>query len=323
MGVETGERRTTGTPGDDAERLWAIVLAAGDGKRLAPLTRALYGWELPKQFAVLHRGRSLLQATMDRVAPLVPPERTVVVVGVAQEGLARLQLAEYRGVEIVAQPRNLDTGPGILLPLIHVLARDPGASVVVLPSDHYVADPRPLLGAIRTAVESSRRVEDLLTLLGVVPDRAETDYGWIVPGPPVDRGTDERLRGVSRFVEKPAPHEAQELLNSGALWNTFISVSRASTYRDVARKYLPVQAGHFERYGLEVDRPEGERILDALYAAMEPANFSRAVLERAENLAVLPVAGAGWSDWGNPERVLRTLRKRPIDPGRKMQGALV
>ena len=313
--------RTTGTPGDDTDRLWAIVLAAGDGKRLAPLTRALYGRELPKQFAVLHRGRSLLQTTMDRVAPLVPAERTVVVVGRAHEGLARLQIAEYRGVEIVAQPRNLDTGPGILLPLTHVLARDPGASVVVLPSDHYVADPQPLLSAVRTAVESSARVEDLLTLLGVVPDRAETDYGWIVPGLRVDRGTDERLRGVSRFVEKPSPHEAQKLLRSGALWNTFISMSRASTYWNVARKHLPVQASLFERYGLEINRPGGERLLDALYAAMEPANFSRAVLERAENLAVLPVAGTGWSDWGNPERILRSLKTNRSKSGRAMQGA--
>jgi len=253
----------------------------------------------------------------------VPPERTVVVVGLAHEGLARLQLAEHQGVEIVAQPRNLDTGPGILLPLTHVLARDPGASVVVLPSDHYVADPRPLLWAIRAAVESSTRVEDLLTLLGVVPDRAETEYGWIVPGPRVDHGTDERLRGVSRFVEKPPPHEAQKLLRSGALWNTFISMSRASTYWDVARKHLPVQAGFFERYGLEIDRPGGKRLLDALYAAIEPANFSRSVLERAENLAVLPVAGTGWSDWGNPERILRSLKKRHSESGHAMQGARV
>jgi hypothetical protein len=61
--------RMTGTPVDYTERLWAIVLAVGEGKRLAPLTRALYGRELPKQCAVLHRGRSLLQTTMDRVAP--------------------------------------------------------------------------------------------------------------------------------------------------------------------------------------------------------------------------------------------------------------
>jgi len=301
---------------DDPQRLWAIVLAAGDGKRLAPLTRALYGWELPKQFAVLHRGRSLLQTTVDRIAPLVPPERTVVVVGRAHGALARLQLAEHRGVEIVAQPRNLDTGPGILLPLSHVLAHDPGASVVVLPSDHYVADPRPLLSAVRTAVETSVRVEELLTLLGVVPDHAETDYGWIVPGPRVDPGTDERLRGVSRFVEKPSPLEAQHLLRLGALWNTSISISRASTYWDLMREHLPVQAGLFEKYRLQIDRPGQERLLDALYAAMESANFSRAVLERAGNLAVLAIDGTGWSDWGRPERILQSLKglRRRISP---------
>jgi mannose-1-phosphate guanylyltransferase len=308
--------RTTNSLADDAERLWAIVLAAGEGRRLAPLMRALYGWELPKQFAVLHGGRSLLQTTLDRVAPLVPPERTVVVVGRAHEGLARLQLTEHRGVAIVAQPRNLDTGPGILLPLTHVLARDSGASVVVLPSDHYVADPRPLLSAVRTAVESFAKVEDLLTMLGVFPDRAETDYGWIVAGPRVDGSAGEGLRGVSRFVEKPSVIEAHNLLRSGALWNTFISISRASTFWDLARKHLPVQTRLFENYRFQIDRPGQERLLDALYTAMEPANFSRAVLERAQNLAVLPVAGTGWSDWGNPERVFRSLTAHRRESGR-------
>jgi len=306
--------RMTGTPIDHTERLWVIVLAAGDGKRLAPLTRALYGWELPKQFAVLHRGRSLLQATMDRVAPLVPPQRTVVVVGQAHRELAELQLAEYPGVEIVAQPRNLDTGPGILLPLTHVLAHDPGASVVVLPSDHFVTDPRPLLSAIRIAAGTSARAEALLTLLGVIPDRAETDYGWIVSTRMIDSGTDERLRGVSRFVEKPSPLEAQHLLHLGALWNTFISIARASTYWDLAKRHLPAQAGLFEKYRVHMDRPGQDRLLDDLYATMEPANFSRAVLERAENLAVLPVSGTGWSDWGNTERILRSL-KTPVANG--------
>src|SRR5205814_2328954 len=139
--------------------------------------------------------------------------------------------------------------------------------------------------------ETSVRVEGLLTLLGVVPDRAETDYGWIVPGPRVDPDSDERLRGVSRFVEKPSPLEAQNLLRLGALWNTFISIARASTYWDLARKHLPVQASLFEKYRFQIDRPGQERLLEALYAGMESANFSRAVLERAENLAVLPVAG--------------------------------
>lgn len=293
---------------DDRRQLWAIILAAGEGKRLAPLTRALYGWALPKQFAAIDRGRSLLQETMDRVAPLVPPERTVVVVGLAHEGLARLQLREHEGAEIVVQPKNLDTGPGILLPLTHVLSRDPGASVVVLPSDHYIANPRPFLSAVSTAVESSRRIGDPVTLLGVVPDRAETEYGWIVPGGSVGRGTGEGLRFVRRFVEKPQRREARRLLTEGGLWNTFISTGIAASFWELAKRHLPEQAALFERYGLEINGPGREGLLRSVYAAMKPANFSREVLEHAENLAVLPVSGTGWSDWGNPQRVLRSLK---------------
>jgi mannose-1-phosphate guanylyltransferase len=300
-------QRAPAAPIDDRTPLWAIILAAGDGKRLAPLTRALYGWELPKHFASIDRGRSLLQETLDRVAPLVPPERTVVVVGQTHEGLARLQLSEYEGAEIVVQPKNLDTGPGILLPLTHVLARDPEANVVVLPSDHYIANPRPFLAAVSTAVESSRQTGDAVTLLGVVPDRAETEYGWIVPGRFVNRGTDGGPRVVRRFVEKPQPHEARRLLRDGALWNTFVSTGLAASYWELSKSLLPEQASLFERYSREINRPGREGLLRSVYAAMEPANFSRGVLERAENLAVLPVSGTGWSDWGNPQRIFQSL----------------
>jgi len=293
---------------DDGKHLWAIILAAGEGKRLAPLTRTLYGWELPKQFAVINLGRSLLQETMHRVAPLVPPERTVVVVGAAHERLARLQLREHEGVEIVVQPRNLDTGPGILLPLTHVLSRDPKASVVILPSDHYIPEPRPFLSAVRMAVESSRTIGDPIILLGVVPHCAETEYGWIIPGSLIEPGTKDGPRVVRRFVEKPPLREARKLLRDGALWNTFISTGLAASYWELAKRYLPEQAALFELYRIEIHHPEREIFLRNMYAAMKPANFSSEVLEHAGNLAVLPVSGIGWSDWGNPQRIFQSLK---------------
>src|SRR5438876_8830272 len=80
-------------------KLWAVVLAAGEGSRMAPLTRAIYGHELPKQFAALDGDQSLLQRTMERIRPVTPPERTVVVVSAAHAELAREQLAAYPGVE--------------------------------------------------------------------------------------------------------------------------------------------------------------------------------------------------------------------------------
>ena len=121
--------------------LWAVVLAAGEGRRLASLTGALYGQQLPKQFAVLDGEQSLLQATMERIAPLVPARRTAVVVAAEHEVLCRRQLRPRAGAAVLAQPRNLDTGPGILLPLAWLRARDPRATVAIFPSDHFVADP--------------------------------------------------------------------------------------------------------------------------------------------------------------------------------------
>src|SRR5712691_5007185 len=133
---------------------WAVVLAAGDGARLRPLTRLLYEQDLPKQFAVIEGGRSLLQSTLDRLAARFPAERTVVV-GKSQETVARHQLRDFAGVEIVAQPRNLGTGPGLLLPLARVRAREPGARVAVFPSDHHVPSPSDCSGRERSGTPSS------------------------------------------------------------------------------------------------------------------------------------------------------------------------
>lgn len=91
---------------------WAVVLAAGEGRRLASLTRALYGRELPKQFAVLEGDRSLLQATLERIAEVIPPQGTVVVVDRSHVDVAEQQLRGYRGVQIIAQPKNRDAHRG-------------------------------------------------------------------------------------------------------------------------------------------------------------------------------------------------------------------
>ncbi len=140
---------------------WTVILAGGEGTRLRSLTRALYGADVPKQFAVFVGDKSLLQLTVERAARLTRFERILVVVGTKREALARIQLEPYPGVELVVQPRNLDTGPGLLLPLARILARDPDAHVAVLPSDYYVSDATPLLEALR--VNTRGRI----TLLGV------------------------------------------------------------------------------------------------------------------------------------------------------------
>jgi mannose-1-phosphate guanylyltransferase len=283
---------------DRGRRLWSIVLAGGAGKRLASLTRALYGRELPKQFAVLTGSRSLLQATVDRATSLSPPERIAVVVSREHEKLAREQLREWPGIHILVQPQNLDTGPGILLALDYVGRHDRGADVAVLPSDHHVTRPAALIDAIERARAALRIDPGTATLLGAEPDRPDPDYGWIVAG---RRLGHRGMHRVEQFVEKPPAPVAERLHRSGGLWNTFVMVARGEALWRNAAARLPVHAAAI-RAGS--DRPGG---IDEAYRRLTPAGFSSEVLQRTPALAVLRLEGAGWSDWGTPRRVFQSL----------------
>jgi len=288
-----------------SENLWVVVLAGGEGRRLSSLTRALYGREVPKQFAVLGGNRSLLQRTLERTLPLVPAARTLVVVGEPYAAIARSHVAPNGPVEIVLQPRNLDTGPGMLLPLARILARDPEACVAFVPSDHHVSRPAALRDAIARAERACEMRPDRLFLLGAVADSPERDYGWILPDGPLGGDGLSDAFGVRGFVEKPEADRAAAMQREGAFWNTFVTVARATTLRGLAEEHLPEHAAAFARYARAFGGPREAATLRAVYRTMTPANFSRLVLERTDRLGVVPLAGTTWCDLGTPERVLR------------------
>ena len=284
------------------EHPYVVVLAGGEGKRLVTLTRALYGTDLPKQFAALDGDRSLLQQTVERALALTTPDRVSVIVTGEREAIAREQLAAYPGVELVVQPRGLDTGPGLLLPLIRILARAPRGRVVFLPSDHYLTSSAPLLEALRTVAHGA--LAGRISLVGVTPTGPEVEYGWIVGGAPIG-GTG--AVAVTRFEEKPEPHRAEQLWRRGGLWNTFISAGPARAFWALARRYVPRHAAALERYAARIDHSDERAALEDAYDEMTPANFSRDVLAHARSLAAIPVHGTGWSDWGSPTRVFASL----------------
>jgi mannose-1-phosphate guanylyltransferase len=287
---------------------WTIILAGGEGKRLASLTRALYGRDVPKQFAVLRGSRSLLQETVERAALLSAPEHTVVVVSRHHEALARDQLAPYPGVRLLVQPHGLDTGPGLLFPLAYVRAHAPSARVVVLPADHHVPNVEPLRRAVARAaahLESRGRV----SLVGVEADRPETEYGWITPGARVAGRARDAVWNVRRFVEKPSEEAAQQLRADGAVWNTFIATGPVAAFWDLARPRLPRHVVGFERWAERADGPGCGDRLRALYGELPPANWSVDVLAatRPSRMALVAMADSGWSDWGSPRRVFESL----------------
>jgi len=292
--------------------VWGIVLAGGEGIRLLPLTRCITGDNCPKQFCVVSGSCTLLGRTLARVAPLIPPERTVVV---ANRGHAGYLCRDLPGSvpHTLLQPSNKGTGPGILWPVHWVSWRDPEAIVVVFPSDHFVHQERAFLAYVARAVRVVHRWPELIVLLGMDPDGPEEGYGWIEPGEPVHEAPG--CFWVRHFQEKPTAERAHEFFRSGFFWNSLILVARVGALRALGRKHIPDVDARLSRIKAFAGSEDEAWAVQQAYSLMRPANFSRDVLERGvESLVVLPVHGILWSDWGTPERVVRTLRRINSSP---------
>lgn len=293
----------------EESKTWALVLAAGDGSRLRSLTTVAPDTMVPKQFCSLHDGPSLLHEALCRARAVTAEERTCVVVAEQHrrwwEGALWLLPAE----NVIVQARNRGTGLGILLPLLHILSRNPEAQIVLLPSDHHVRQEALLTCALEDALEQLEwRFHETL-LLGVSPEEVYPDLGYIVPGPSDGRGA----LAVERFVEKPSPALAHELVQAGGLWNTFIVVSTGLALLDLYRRRFS-DIVTLMRAAIESDRlagPEG-RAMAALYDRLPDLDFSRDILAgQLARLRVLPVRPCGWSDLGTPRRVSEALRQAP------------
>lgn len=283
--------------------LWAIVLAGGEGSRLAETSRQVFGSCLPKQFLSFGRRRTFLQATIDRLEELIPAARTVVVVASGRETLAREQLSEFSGIEFVAQPKNLGTGPGVLLPLLSVLHRDAHADVALVPSDHDFRAPRILLETLERA-QRAARAQQSMVLVGAAAECAATDLGWIVPKRAL---APEAAGAIRQFVEKPPQALAERLFRDGALWNTMLSVTPAAVLWELARRALPALTAAFESYAPRLGSVDAGTALAQLYELLPAADFSRDLVAASAGLRVTAMAGAGWSDCGTPERLAAAL----------------
>jgi mannose-1-phosphate guanylyltransferase len=286
----------------DDRRLWAVVLAGGEGRRVSALTLDATGEPVPKQYCTFGTDEPLVARAVRRAAGVVPRERILVVV--AREHLRhwREALSGLPQENIIVQPRNRGTAPGLLLPVLDVLLRrDRDARLLVLPADHHVASEHVLKRALQAAAAAVRRADAPVVLLGMVGEGGDHEYGWIVPA----AGPAGSLRSVLSFVEKPDRARSRELQSMGALVNSFILAFRARTlvqlYEDVVpellRALVPV---------VLAGRPEAA--LREQYDAIASHDFSRAVLERfPDALGVLPVPPCGWSDLGTPARIERFL----------------
>jgi mannose-1-phosphate guanylyltransferase len=279
---------------------WALVLAAGEGSRLRRLTRDERGVAVPKQFCSLQVGPSLLQEALQRAAAVAPlPQICSVVAEQHREWWAPI-LSYLPEQNVIVQPQNRGTAYGILLPLLRIVDRDPDATVVLLPADHYLRDEAIMASALRRAAQCAQSDPGSIYLLGVEPDEPDTELGYILPA---SRSHDGAAH-VQRFVEKPDRLKARMLLEQGALWNVFIMAASVRTL-------LSLFDARYARTIAAMRGFDGAD-LDSLYQRLGSVDFSKDVLQGNEALLrVLTVPQCGWTDLGTPERVGLILEQLP------------
>ena len=291
-----GETRTT-----------PVILSGGSGTRLWPLSRKSY----PKQFARITGPETLFQQAARRFdAPEFAPP--VVVTGADFRFIVTEQLAEV-GVDpgaVLIEPEPRNTAPAVLAAALHLLSRDPDAVMLVAPSDHAIPDAPAFRAAVARGMEAV--AQGNLVTFGIIPDRAETGYGYLeLAGRPDGTGAAMPLR---RFVEKPGPAQAAAMVASGEfLWNAGIFLARAADMVAAFRRHAPELVAPVEAAVGQAVADLGFLRLDkAAFAAAPSISIDYAVMEKAANLAVVPFS-AGWSDLGGWDAVWRELS--PDDQG--------
>ena len=289
---------------------WAVILAGGDGTRLQSMTRTITGDDRPKQFVPLICGSTLLDQTRRRVALSVLPERTLFVVTEKHQRFYRSMTDSVSPSLLLEQPANKGTAPAILYGLMRVWAKSPKAIVALFPSDHYFTDDEAFMSHVDAAFDAVQAHPTMITLLGITPSHPETEYGWIEPRHSILGTMPLSITRVNRFWEKPNSDSARKLMDNGCLWNSFVMVGRVDALLKLTRRALPKMYSQFATIMSMFETTTERKALQALYAKIQESNFSHEVLAaRAEDLTVMRVGDVGWSDLGEPARVLSTLRR--------------
>ncbi|MBR3356628.1 MAG: mannose-1-phosphate guanylyltransferase [Solobacterium sp.] len=269
-----------------------LIMAGGRGTRFWPRSRK----SLPKQFLSLTGdGKTMIQLTVERLLPVIRMEDIYISTNEDYRELVKEQLPGIPEENILCEPVGRNTAPCIGLGAVHIAQKYDDAVMIVLPSDHQIRMPDIFRETLNDACEIAEGSKSIVTI-GITPNYPETGYGYIKYIP------DSRKKSafaVDRFVEKPNIDKAREYLKSGQyLWNAGQFVWKVSTILKDLEAYMPDTYAKLMTIRDAIATEDYDRVLQKEFRAMQSQSIDYGVLEKAENIYVIP-GNFGWDDVGS------------------------
>lgn len=281
--------------------MYAVIMAGGSGTRFWPLSRR----DRPKQFLAIGTDDPLLRETVDRLDPLIPPDKVYVVAGQRHAQAIRALLPELPADHLLVEPCPRNTAPCVGLAAVHLARRDPKAVMAVLPADHHIGD-GPAYRAVLAAAAERARAGEIVTL-GIRPTRPETGYGYIRYDrtDPVVADNGVEVCRVERFVEKPPLEVARKYLASNRyLWNSGMFFFTAERILADIKRFMPHLHRTLDTIGAAIGRGDYAEVLAEGFAGLKSVSIDYGVMEHATADVDLPPmrvvpADFGWNDVGH------------------------
>jgi mannose-1-phosphate guanylyltransferase len=269
---------------------FGVIMAGGVGSRFWPMSKSTH----PKQFMdILGTGTSLLQQTFNRLSQICPKQNIYIVTNADYRDITLQQLPGILPDQVLCEPERRNTAPCIAYASLKIAGLNPGASVIVAPSDHLILNEAVFVEIISKALDRASKSETLITV-GITPSRPDTGYGYIH----FDKSS-EGFSQVLSFKEKPNLEAARKFLESGDYsWNSGMFIWSAASVEKAFQQYLPDMLALFNSGRSKLNSAEEQSFIDAIYPQCENISIDYGIMEKADNVYVMTSTDIGLSDLG-------------------------
>jgi mannose-1-phosphate guanylyltransferase len=289
-------RKDRDRSGAALRHLWGIVIVGGpDDPRPSSHYSAGAVRRLRPESSLAARERALVR-TLERATSLIPAERLITVLERTDVARHAADLAEFGEVRVVVQPAWRGNAAQVFLPALRILREDPHATIVVLPHEQMLDHDSRIVHYLAQAARAVEIRPDVPVVIGAPPRSPDPHQAWIEPGDPVEGLEAFAIRSVERFLGKPSMREVTSLYEGNGLLSTLVITAKAKTLVSLGRTYLPDVLETLEPLEDAFGGPEERLLCDAIYECMPVASLTAGLLERAGQLAVLPLPGVVWRE---------------------------